>query len=125
MRQPSRAFLPCTTGPHTIRIVGTSATILMPADTPAAKLDDLLIRASQISFRPERLRVYGRAQAFLAEEIPWLQPEPIPLRTSNLRAPGQLSRCFASESLLNEIAADLGVELVLESRVQFAPSDDE
>ena len=29
-----------------------------------ARLDDLLIRASQISFRPERLRVYGRAQAF-------------------------------------------------------------
>jgi ABC-type transport system substrate-binding protein len=37
-----------------------------------ARLDDLLIRASQISFRPERLRVYGRAQAFLAEEIPWI-----------------------------------------------------
>jgi len=36
------------------------------------RLDDLLIRASQISFRPERLRVYGRAQAFLAEEIPWI-----------------------------------------------------
>ena len=26
----------------------------------------------------------------LAEEIPWLQPDPFPLRTSNLRAPGQL-----------------------------------
>jgi len=37
-----------------------------------ARLDDLLIRASQISFRPERLRVYSRAQAFLAEEIPWI-----------------------------------------------------
>jgi ABC-type transport system substrate-binding protein len=37
-----------------------------------ARLDDLLIRASQISFRPERQRVYGRAQAFLAEEIPWI-----------------------------------------------------
>jgi len=37
-----------------------------------ARLDDLLIRASQISFRPERLRVYRRAQAFLAEEIPWI-----------------------------------------------------
>ena len=37
-----------------------------------ARLDDLLIRASQISFRPERLRVYGRAQAFLVEEIPWI-----------------------------------------------------
>lgn len=38
----------------------------------SARLDDLLIRASQISFRPERLRVYGRAQGFLAEEIPWI-----------------------------------------------------
>lgn len=37
-----------------------------------ARLDDLLIRASQISFRPERQRVYGRTQAFLAEEIPWI-----------------------------------------------------
>ena len=37
-----------------------------------ARLDDLLIRASQIAFRPERLRVYARAQAFLAEEIPWV-----------------------------------------------------
>jgi peptide/nickel transport system substrate-binding protein len=37
-----------------------------------ARLDDLLIRASQISFRPERQRVYGRAQTFLAEEIPWI-----------------------------------------------------
>ncbi len=36
------------------------------------RLDDLLIRASQISFRPERQRVYGRAQAFLAEEVPWI-----------------------------------------------------
>jgi len=37
-----------------------------------ARLDDFLIRASQISFRPERQRVYGRAQAFLADEIPWI-----------------------------------------------------
>jgi peptide/nickel transport system substrate-binding protein len=37
-----------------------------------ARLDDLLIRASQISFRPERQRVYARTQAFLAEEIPWI-----------------------------------------------------
>jgi peptide/nickel transport system substrate-binding protein len=36
------------------------------------RLDDLLIRASQLSFRPERQRVYARAQALLAEEVPWL-----------------------------------------------------
>ncbi len=35
-------------------------------------LDDLLIRASQVSFRAERLRLYGRAQAMLAEEVPWV-----------------------------------------------------
>ncbi len=37
-----------------------------------ARLDDLLIRASQLSFRPERQRVYARAQALLAEELPWI-----------------------------------------------------
>jgi nicotinate dehydrogenase subunit B len=57
-----------------------------------------------------------------AEEIPWIQPEPIPLRTSNLRAPGQLSRCFASESLLNEIAADLGVDPI-EFRLRYLTGD--
>jgi ABC-type transport system substrate-binding protein len=36
------------------------------------KLDDLLIRASQLGFRPERLRLYQRAQRILAEELPWI-----------------------------------------------------
>jgi len=36
------------------------------------RLDDLLIRGSQLSFRPERLRVYARAQALLADEVPWI-----------------------------------------------------
>jgi peptide/nickel transport system substrate-binding protein len=36
------------------------------------KLDDALIRASQLSFRPERQRLYQRAQALLAEDLPWL-----------------------------------------------------
>jgi nicotinate dehydrogenase subunit B len=58
----------------------------------------------------------------LAEEIPWLQPEPFPLRTSNLRAPGQLSRCFASETLLSEIASDLGVDPV-ELRLGYLTGD--
>jgi nicotinate dehydrogenase subunit B len=57
-----------------------------------------------------------------AEQIPWLQPEPFPLRTSNLRAPGQLSRCFASETLLNEIAADLGADPV-ELRLRYLTAD--
>jgi peptide/nickel transport system substrate-binding protein len=36
------------------------------------RLDDLLIRGSQLSFAPERLRVYSRAQALLADEVPWI-----------------------------------------------------
>ena len=36
------------------------------------RLDDVLIRASQLSFRSERARLYQRAQAMLAEELPWL-----------------------------------------------------
>lgn len=36
------------------------------------RLDDVLIRASQLSFRPERQRLYGRAQALLADEMPWV-----------------------------------------------------
>lgn len=38
----------------------------------SARLDDLLIRASQLGWRPERLRLYHRAQAALASELPWI-----------------------------------------------------
>ena len=48
----------------------------------------------------------------VANHINWHFPEPIPLRTSNLRAPGDVARCFASESLLDEIAADLKIDPV-------------
>jgi peptide/nickel transport system substrate-binding protein len=36
------------------------------------RLDDVLIRASQLAFRPERQRLYHRAQAILADEMPWI-----------------------------------------------------
>src|SRR5437867_3144529 len=36
------------------------------------RLDDVLIRASQLSFRTERQRLYQRAQGLLAEDVPWL-----------------------------------------------------
>ena len=36
------------------------------------RLDDLLIRGSQLAGRLERQRVYARAQAVLADEAPWL-----------------------------------------------------
>ncbi|MBI2204781.1 MAG: hypothetical protein HYU41_13100 [Candidatus Rokubacteria bacterium] len=37
-----------------------------------ARLDDVLIRASQLAFRPERERLYHRAQAMLGAELPWI-----------------------------------------------------
>jgi nicotinate dehydrogenase subunit B len=51
-------------------------------------------------------------QKIIANLINWHFPEPIPLRTSNLRAPGDSARCFASECLLDEIAADLKIDPV-------------
>ncbi len=51
-------------------------------------------------------------QKIVAEHINWHFAEPIPLRTGNLRAPGDSARCFASECFLDEIAADLGVDPV-------------
>jgi peptide/nickel transport system substrate-binding protein len=36
------------------------------------QLDGLLIRASQLTFRSERQRLYQRAQVVLAQELPWL-----------------------------------------------------
>jgi peptide/nickel transport system substrate-binding protein len=36
------------------------------------RLDDVLIRASQLSSRVERARLYQRAQALLADEMPWI-----------------------------------------------------
>lgn len=36
------------------------------------RLDDVLIRASQLAFRPERERLYQRAQAMLAADLPWI-----------------------------------------------------
>ena len=51
-------------------------------------------------------------QRIVCNLINWHFPEPIPLRTSNLRAPGDIARCFASESLIDEIAADLKIDPV-------------
>ena len=51
-------------------------------------------------------------QMILCHHINWHFPEPIPLRTSNLRAPGDIARCFASEGFLDEIAADLKIDPV-------------
>ena len=44
--------------------------------------------------------------------VPWVQADETPLRTGYLRAPGDIARCFASESFIDEIAADLRVDPV-------------
>jgi len=51
-------------------------------------------------------------QKVVAAAIPWVHQDPTPLRTSNLRAPGDLARTFASESFIDEIASGLGIDPV-------------
>jgi nicotinate dehydrogenase subunit B len=61
-------------------------------------------------------------QKVLAASIPWVQQGQWPLRTSNLRAPGDLARVFASESTMDEIASDLQVDPV-QFRLRYLTSD--
>jgi nicotinate dehydrogenase subunit B len=61
-------------------------------------------------------------QKVLAANIPWVQQGQWPLRTSNLRAPGDLARVFASESTIDEIASDLHVDPV-QFRLRYLTSD--
>jgi hypothetical protein len=35
-------------------------------------IDGMLVRGSQLGFRPERFRLYQRLQALLAEEVPYV-----------------------------------------------------
>jgi nicotinate dehydrogenase subunit B len=51
-------------------------------------------------------------QKCAAPLVPWVQPDETPLRTGYLRAPGDLARCFASESFMDEIAADQHIDPV-------------
>jgi nicotinate dehydrogenase subunit B len=51
-------------------------------------------------------------QKIVAAAIPWVHQDPTPLRTSNLRAPGELARTFATESFMDEIASSLHVDSV-------------
>jgi nicotinate dehydrogenase subunit B len=61
-------------------------------------------------------------QKVLAANIPWVQQGQWPLRTSNLRAPGDLVRVFASESTIDDIASDLHVDPV-QFRLRYLTSD--
>jgi len=51
-------------------------------------------------------------QKVVSRVVPWAQNDLSPLRTCNLRAPRVLARCFASESFIDEIAFDLGIDPV-------------
>jgi nicotinate dehydrogenase subunit B len=51
-------------------------------------------------------------QKCAAPLVTWQQSDETPLRTGYLRAPGDIARCFASESFIDEIAADLKVDPV-------------
>ena len=57
-------------------------------------------------------------QRIVAAGIPWVHDQPTPLRTSNLRAPGELARCYATESFIDEIAVDQGADPV-EFRLRY------
>ena len=47
-----------------------------------------------------------------SKTIPWIFEEPMPLRTAALRSPGEPPRVFASESFMDELAAELRVDPV-------------
>lgn len=83
----------------------------------------VLLAARQIGIKPKAQgnpngadgggEIYAvENQRVIAASIPWLHEDPTPLRTSNLRAPGDLSRVFASESFIDEVASGIGVDPV-------------
>jgi nicotinate dehydrogenase subunit B len=92
-----------------------------------------LLASTQIGLKPSGLGFLNGAggggqiytfenQKVLAANIPWVQQGQWPLRTSNLRAPGDLARVFASESTIDEIAADQHVDPV-QFRLRYLTSD--
>jgi nicotinate dehydrogenase subunit B len=75
-----------------------------------------LLAARQVGLKPKNQGIPngsnggGDVYAFdnqrvASSAIPWIPEDPIPLRTSNLRAPGAPARTFASESFFDEIAS--------------------
>ncbi len=51
-------------------------------------------------------------QKVVGSYIPWPQDDPTPLRTNPLRSPGEPGGVFASESFMDELAFELGVDPV-------------
>jgi nicotinate dehydrogenase subunit B len=92
-----------------------------------------LLASSQIGIKPSGAGFLNGAggggqiytfenQKVMVANIPWVQQGQWPLRTSNLRAPGDLARVFASESTIDEIASDLHVDPV-QFRLRYLTSD--
>src|SRR5579863_4074541 len=92
-----------------------------------------LLASTQVGMKPTSLGFLNGAggggqiytfenQKVLAADIPWVQQGQWPLRTSNLRAPGDLVRVFASESTIDEIAADQHAD-PLQFRLRYLTSD--
>ena len=57
-----------------------------------------------------------------SKTIPWMFPEPMPLRTASLRSPGEPPRVFATESFVDEIAAELRIDPV-QFRLMYLKND--
>jgi len=57
-----------------------------------------------------------------SKTIPWIFEEPMPLRTAALRSPGEPPRVFASESFMDELAAELRVDPV-QFRLKYLAHD--
>jgi nicotinate dehydrogenase subunit B len=57
-----------------------------------------------------------------SKTIPWMFPEPMPLRTASLRSPGEPPRVFATESFIDEIAAELRMDPV-QFRLAYLKND--
>jgi CO/xanthine dehydrogenase Mo-binding subunit len=57
-----------------------------------------------------------------SKTIPWMFAEPMPLRTASLRSPGEPPRVFATESFIDEIAAELRMD-PLQLRLAYLKND--
>jgi nicotinate dehydrogenase subunit B len=57
-----------------------------------------------------------------SKTIPWMFSEPMPLRTASLRSPGEPPRVFATESFVDEIAAELRMDPV-QFRLNYLKND--
>jgi len=53
-----------------------------------------------------------------SKTLPWMFPEAIPLRTASLRSPGEPPRLFATESFIDEVAAELKMDPI-QFRMQY------